>query len=244
VALALARYGAKVAVTARSRTEIGQVADEIRAASGEALAIAGDVAQYTDVQHVVHAATTHFGAIDMLVTSAGIVGPLNRLEATDPEQWMQTIQVNLMGTYYFMREVLPGMRERGYGRILNVGSGAAKRAGMWRAGAYSTSKLGLEMLTKSAAAEYEGTGVCIMNVRPGPVDTAMQVDLRTAPPEIAGQTQERFQKLHEEGKLTDPLHVGELLVAILMTEATGEIWDVREMPAELAAILEKAAITD
>jgi len=132
-----------------------------------------------------------------------------------------------------MREVLPAMKQRGWGRILNIGSGAAKGSAIARAGSYSASKAALEMLTKSLTSKTEGSGIMANNVRPGVVDTQMRHEIRSTPEESAGSvTYNRFHTMQQSGTLTDPLRVGEQIVAILFTDKHGEILDVREMPDE------------
>jgi NAD(P)-dependent dehydrogenase (short-subunit alcohol dehydrogenase family) len=242
IALALAKYGAKVAVMARSTDEIEQVANKIRERGGTALALTGDVANYTDVQRIVAKTETELGAIDILVNNAAIIYVGGYLEETNPETWLQTQQVNLVGAYYTLHATLPHMKAQGYGRIVNISSGAA-RSIIPRGSAYCVSKAGLETLTKIVAAETQDTDICVVSVYPGAVDTMMQAELRNIPVEQLGE--ELYTNVHKlkiEGKLGDPLHIGEQIVAVLMTDKTGEILDINEdeVQNELTTILAQA----
>jgi NAD(P)-dependent dehydrogenase (short-subunit alcohol dehydrogenase family) len=240
IALALAKYGAKVAVMARSTDEIEQVANEIRATGGTALALSGDVASYADVQRVVAQTTAELGAIDILVNNAAIIYVGGYLEETNPETWLQTQQVNLVGAYYTLHATLPHMKAQGYGRIVNISSGAAQGI-IPRGTAYCVSKAGLETLTKIVAAETQGTGVCVVSINPGEVDTMMQAQIRSLPLEQMGEgLYAYFHSLKAEGKLADPLHVGEQIVAVLMTDKTGETLYIGDIADEVTAILAQA----
>jgi 3-oxoacyl-[acyl-carrier protein] reductase len=240
IALALAKYGSKVAVIARSTNEVKQVANEIRAMGGMALALTGDVSNYADIQRIVAETETKLGAIDILVNNAAIVYVGGFIEETNPEIWLQTQQINLVGAYYTIHTVLAGMKAHGYGRILNISSGAA-RGIIPRGSAYCVSKAGLETLTKIVAAETQGTGVCVMSINPGEVDTMMQNQIRSLPLEQIGEgLYAHFQNLKTEGKLADPLHVGEQIVAVLMTDKTGEALYIGDIADEVAAILAQA----
>ena len=241
IALALAKYGAKVAVMARSTEEVEQVADEIRAAGGTALACSGDVSNYADVQRIITEITSKLGTVDILVNNAAMLYVGHLVEETDPESWAMSQQINVMGAYYLIHATLPAMKQRGYGRIINVTSGAAH--GIPRGTAYSVSKAALNTLSQTVAAETTDTGVCVVAVNPGEVDTMMQVQLRgMSEAQLGERLYKHFHSLKDEGRLTDPLHVGEQIAAIAMTDKTGEILVVSDpdVADELAAILAQA----
>lgn len=239
IALALAKYGAKVTVMARSTEEVEQVADEIRAMGGTALACSGDVSNYADVQRILTEITSKLGTVDILVNNAAILHVGHLVEETNPEAWAMSQQINLIGAYYLIHATLPAMKQRGYGRIINITSGAAH--GIPRGTAYSASKAALNTLSQTVAAETADTGVCVVAVNPGEVDTMMHVHLRSLPLEQVGEHfYNYFHNLKIENKLTDPLHVGEQIAAIVLTDKTGEILVVPEMADELATILAQA----
>jgi NAD(P)-dependent dehydrogenase (short-subunit alcohol dehydrogenase family) len=241
IALALAKYGAKVAVMARSSEEVEQVADEIRTMGGTALACSGDVSNYADVQRITTEVANTLGAVDILVNNAAVVYAGHFIEESNPEAWVMCQQINLIGAYYLIHATLPAMKQRGYGRIINVTSGAAY--GIPRGAAYSVSKAALNTLSQTVAAETTNTGVCVVAVNPGEVDTMMQFQLRgMSEAQLGERLYKHFHSLKDEGRLTDPLYVGEQIAAIVMTDKTGEILVVPDpdVADELAAILVQA----
>jgi NAD(P)-dependent dehydrogenase (short-subunit alcohol dehydrogenase family) len=187
IALAFAREGARVFVVARTGTEVERVAAEIRAARGEDAVARGedaaarndaaahavcDVADPQSVARAFAAAGEFFGrGADILVNNAGIAESTKFAETTD-EFWQHHLAVNLSGTFYCMRAALPSMVGRGWGRIVNVASIAAKTGAPYIA-AYSASKHGVLGLTRSVALEVASKGVTINAVCPGYVDTDM-----------------------------------------------------------------------
>jgi 3-oxoacyl-[acyl-carrier protein] reductase len=111
-----------------------------------------------------------FGVPSILINSAGIDGPNAHLDAYDPEAWKQVIDVNLNGTFYVNRVCVPGMKEQGYGRILNVASVAGKE-GNPNASAYSASKAAVIGLTKSLGKELAGYDIAVNCVTPAAART-------------------------------------------------------------------------
>lgn len=111
-----------------------------------------------------------FGVPSILINSAGISGPNAHLDAYDPDAWKQVIDVNLNGTFYVNRVCVPGMKEQGYGRILNVASVAGKE-GNPNASAYSASKAAVIALTKSLGKELAGHDIAVNCVTPAAART-------------------------------------------------------------------------
>ncbi|WP_411877868.1 SDR family NAD(P)-dependent oxidoreductase [Polaromonas sp. YR568] len=132
--------------------------------------VAVDVASHASVVEAVKQTVAHNPAIDALVNSAGITGPNVKLWDYPPEQWMQVQQVNLNGLFFCCREVVPHMRARNYGRIVNIASVAGKD-GNPNASAYSASKAAVIALTKSLGKELADTGVRVNCVTPAAVKT-------------------------------------------------------------------------
>jgi NAD(P)-dependent dehydrogenase (short-subunit alcohol dehydrogenase family) len=133
IALELTAAGARVAVAARTR---GQV--EETAAETGGIAIEADVSKRDDVERMVARAEAELGPLDLLVNNAGI-GPGRTAWELEPEEWWRILEVNVLGVYLCCRTVIPGMIERGGGRIVNVASGAAYLPGSTST-AYSASK--------------------------------------------------------------------------------------------------------
>jgi 3-hydroxybutyrate dehydrogenase len=171
VALDLARAGCDVAVAARTLGEVEAVAEQARALGVRAAALAADVRQAEAVQRLFAEARAALEGVDILVNGAG-VAPSALLHRTSEEQWRAAIETNLSGSFYCMREALPGMLERGWGRVVNVASIAGKTGYPYIA-AYAASKHGVLGLTKCAALEAADKGVTVNAVCPGYVDTPM-----------------------------------------------------------------------
>ena len=133
-----------------------------------------DVADAEQVERAVAAV----GPVDVLVNSAGIVGPNRPLWEVTGEEWRRTFQVNVDGTFHLCRAVVPGMVERGWGRIVNLASIAGKD-GNPNLSAYSASKAAVIALTKSLAKELATSGVIVNSVAPAVFETPMNAD--TAP---------------------------------------------------------------
>lgn len=171
VALHLARAGADVALAARTRSDVEACAAEVRALGVRAAALTADVARLDDVRALFAGARAALGGVDILVNGAG-VAPSALVHKTSDEQWRAAIETNLTGCFYTLREALPEMLARGWGRVVNVASIAGK-TGYPYIGAYAASKHGLLGLTKCAALETAQKGVTVNAVCPGYVDTPM-----------------------------------------------------------------------
>ncbi|MHB1847008.1 MAG: SDR family NAD(P)-dependent oxidoreductase [Deltaproteobacteria bacterium] len=174
VALALAAEGAKVALAARTESELAAVAGEIRARGGTALAVRCDVSLASEVEALFRAAERAHGPTSLLVNNAGVVRRRPLVELTEAD-WDLQLDVNLKGAYLCARAALSGeagMLARHKGRIVNVSS-ISGTLGTPTLTAYCASKWGLIGLTKALAEELRETGVSVMAILPGSVDTAM-----------------------------------------------------------------------
>jgi len=174
-ARAFVAAGAQVALLARSREAIADLAGELGEA--HALAIPCDVSRYWEVAAALDATAQAFGRVDVLVNNAGVIEPIAALDATDPEEWAKTVEINLTGVYHGIRAALPIMLDAGGGTILTVSSGAASTA-LEGWSAYCSAKAGAAMLTRCLDGEYRGRGIRAMGLSPGTVATDMQVAIR------------------------------------------------------------------
>ncbi|MFV5696077.1 3-ketoacyl-ACP reductase [Flavobacterium sp. LB3P122] len=176
IALALAKEGVNVILVARTQEEIDSVAAKARSLRVKALAITADVADMNSVNAAVAKALAEFGTIDILINNAGIAafGKFLELEPTD---WERIIQVNLMGTYYITRAVLPNMIERQMGDIINISS-TAGLSGNALTSAYSASKFAVLGLTESLMQEVRKHNIRVTALTPSTVATEMAKDLK------------------------------------------------------------------
>ena len=169
-----AANGANVALFARSKESLHTLAAEI---GNTALAIAGDVSCYGDVEAAVQACVDTFGGLDVLIGNAGAIEPISRMATADPDGWGQAIDVNLKGIFYGMRAALPVMQKAGGGSVLTVSSGAAHGpVEGWSH--YCSSKAGAAMLTSCLNNEEGESGIRAMGLSPGTVATQMQREIK------------------------------------------------------------------
>jgi 3-oxoacyl-[acyl-carrier protein] reductase len=172
IALGLADEGAAVTVVARSKSQLDTTVAEIETVGGQALAVAGDVTNRADVARAVASAQDRFGPLTILVNNAGVTGPFGPSWAADPDQWWDAQQVIVRGTLLFMNAVMPGMVDRGRGRVINV----ASLGGVWftpHLSCYGVAKAAQIRLSEYAAAEAKEHGVQVFSIEPGTVITAM-----------------------------------------------------------------------
>jgi 2-hydroxycyclohexanecarboxyl-CoA dehydrogenase len=169
VAEGLAEDGFQVVIVDLRLPEAEETATAIAEAGGVALAIEADVSDSDSVAAAVAQAEARFGHVDVLVNNAGW-DDLKPFLATDEAFWDRIIDINFKGPLRFIRLLLPGMLERGYGRIINIGSDAG-RVGSSLESVYSGAKGGLIAFTKTIARESARKGVTANVVCPGPTDT-------------------------------------------------------------------------
>jgi 3-oxoacyl-[acyl-carrier protein] reductase len=227
-AIALAGGGARVILLARSSRELDEVAHTIVESGGDALAIPTDVGDPSAVAETSQRIIGEAGGADILVNNAAVVWPLGPSVSLDSTQWAGAIAVNLVGAVSLTLALLPRMLERKWGRVVNVSSGiVAKPDGMIGGNAYTTSKAALEAHSINLAAELANTGVTVNVYRPGAVDTEMQAWIRRQSKERIGEgLHARFVESFEKGTLITPKESARSLVFNLMSDATGQIWNV------------------
>ncbi len=171
IALAFAREGADVSVTARSTEQIQQVAEEIESLGRQAVAIQCDVTQRTQVESMIEQSAKELGGIDILVNNVGGGEERTYVGQDNPDMWAKVIEVNLLSTYYVSRAALPHLKKNG-GSIINVGSGMGHQA---RAGnsSYNSAKAAVWMFTRCLALEVWQDNITVNELIPGPVYTEL-----------------------------------------------------------------------
>ena len=229
------RFSGKVALVTGGASGIGAavvrrlLAEGARVASLDlrngtvdgALTLAGDVALSADVEAAVAQTRAELGGVDVLVCSAGVPGAsLSTVDVSD-EEWRRVMGINADGVFFCNRAVIPGMVERGYGRIVNVASIAGKE-GNPMAGAYSASKAAVIAMTKAIGKDLARTGVIVNCVAPAVIET----------PILDGITEEHIGYMVERipmGRMGEPEEVAALICWLASDEcsfSTGATFDV------------------
>ncbi|HEY2921497.1 MAG TPA: SDR family NAD(P)-dependent oxidoreductase [Candidatus Binatia bacterium] len=184
IAAAYVQNGASVFICGRNVNDIEATLREIRQTDGVIDGIAGDVGRAQDVENIVGKTVQRFGAIDVLVNNASILGPREPIANYPLAAWNEVIRINLTGLFLITRAILPIMLERRSGSIINVTSGVGRR-GKARWGAYAVSKAGLENLTQVLADEVSQTGLRVNSVNPAATRTRMRAEAYPAEDPLA-----------------------------------------------------------
>ena len=172
IAMALADAGAAVAINYVARRDAADtLAQTVRARGAHAIAVRADVSAAAEVARMIAHVETDLGPIDVLVNNAGI-GNRHTIDELTEAEWDRTIAINLKSAFLCTQGVFRGMRERGWGRIVNITSGAARGAGGIGIH-YNASKAGMEGLTRGYAARLAGHGVTVNAVAPSLIVTEM-----------------------------------------------------------------------
>ena len=198
-ARALAEAGAAVVVAARAVEQIERTAAGLREAGHRAWAVACDVTRPEQVTALREAAEAHLGAVDVLVNNAGVAhsAPLKSISL---EEWNRLFAVNVTGTFLCTQAFVPGMLQRGWGRIVNVASIAGKMGAPYIS-AYAATKHAVIGFTRAVAAEVAARGVTVNAVCPGYVDTDMTAE---SVARIAGKTGIPAEQALEHIRRTSP----------------------------------------
>lgn len=175
VAIALAKEGVNLILVSRTKSDIDQLAEETAKLGVKTLALSADVSDINSINTAVEKAIAEFKSIDILINSAGIASFGKFLEL-EPEAWERIIQVNLLGTYYTTRAVIPNMIERQTGDIINISSTAGLN-GNALTSAYSASKFAVLGLTDSLMQEMRKHNIRVTALTPSTVATDMAKDL-------------------------------------------------------------------
>ena len=174
IARAYAAEGAMLGLAARTNAELQETAEELRAEfGGEVTTVVTDVRYREQVENAVSHTVARLGPIDVMVNNAGNTGEIGPLWNLDPERWANVITVHVLGTYYGCRAVIPGMLERGRGRIVNMsGVGGPNDT------SYDAAKTAIVNMTENLSVELGGTGITVNAISPGSIHTRMWEEVR------------------------------------------------------------------
>ena len=218
-AQALAERGARVAITARSADELEQTVAELAHQPGRVTAFVGDVTDPDAVTRIVAETEAHLGRISLLINNAAQFRAFGPIGVVDPALWWREIEINVHGPFLYSHAVLPSMRSRASGRIINVASGAGLGA-IPLASAYTVSKTALIRLSETLAQETIDAGIAVFAIHPGTVRTPMNAYVHDSP-DVAAQApqiQHWFRALYAEQQDT-PI---EQAVALVVRLAHGD----------------------
>ena len=223
VARALAEAGARVVVAARTAAEIEAVAAELGALGLDVQAVACDVSDPAAIDRLAVEAGRRLGRVDVLVNNAGISSSAP-VKSQSLEEWRRLFAVNVEGLFLVTRAFLPGMVERGWGRVVNVAS-IAGRTGAPYIAAYAATKHAVVGFTRSCAAEVAARGVTVNALCPGYVATPMtdrsveRIVARTG--RSADEARRLLLETNPQGRLIEPEEVAFLAVALCDERARG-----------------------
>jgi 3-oxoacyl-[acyl-carrier protein] reductase len=184
--------------------------------------VAFDVSDFKQVEAAVRRAESEVGLIDVLVNNAGILSN-NKVAETTPDEWHKVLSVNLDGAFYLSKLILPGMKARRWGRIVNTCSYAMKSGGVTAGTAYTVSKGALQALTFSLARECTAFGVTVNGIAPAHVRTPMVTE------QLTKEQQEKMIAMIPVGRFCEPeefAHCVRFFVSPLAGFITGEILDL------------------
>jgi 3-oxoacyl-[acyl-carrier protein] reductase len=199
-AIALAKEGVNLGLVARSSADLESLQSFLTSSYGIKVYIAtADVSNKTEVDQAVSTLTERLGSIDILINNAG-TAQFGTVVDMEPEQWERIIQVNLMGTYYVTRAVLPTMLQQSSGSIINIASTAGER-GFATGSAYCASKFAVMGLTESLLQEVRKSNIRVTALTPSTVNTELAIN--------AGL------KVGDEDRMMQPEDVAELVLAAL-----------------------------
>ncbi len=219
MAEALARSGAAVVLIARRAGRLAQAVRAIESAGGRAAAVVGDLCQRDRLVSLAVEARAPFGAPDIVVNAAGI-NPRQPAEAVTREDWAHTLELNLAVPFFFTREFIPSMRDKGWGRVINIASLQSVRAfpdGI----PYGASKGGLAQLTRAMAQAWSRAGIMCNALAPGFFPTELTAPVFSDPQRAAwaaGQT-----AVGRNGRLQDLYGVTIFLASPASDYITGQI---------------------
>jgi len=221
IALTFVREGAKIALVDVDQERLNALKDAIEKKAGVAIAVSCDISKSSETKQMVEQVQRAFGRIDILVNNAGIIRR-GTIETVTEEDWDRVIEVNLKGTFNCCKAVVEIMKQRGYGKIVNVSSIAGKMGDITSAPGYGPSKAAMDALTKTLARQLARYGINVNAVSPHAIETEMS----------AQWSDERRREIIASiplGRLGKPEEVAEAVLFLASDSAafiTGEILDV------------------
>ena len=207
-AACLAHEGAVVIVSDINESKAAGVAEEINNSGGRATPVKIDVTKEDEVASMVECAIDNYGTVSILVNNAGILYP-TRIDHVTKAEWDQVLDVNLNGTFLCSKAVLQTMKEKRYGRIVNMSSSAGRSVSTLGGIHYTAAKAGVLGLTRAMAKEVAPFGITVNAVCPGLIDTEM-VRVECTPERIKG-----YEESFPISRLGTPEEVAQLILFLV-----------------------------
>lgn len=177
IAKELASNNATVVICSRTKSELSQAVKELSKIK-KSYGVICDVSQFNDCKKLIRFAVSKTKRIDILINNAGIYGPAGLLETNDPEDWQRVLAVNVLGTVYCTKLVLPFMKKRKSGKIINLaGAGVGGTRSLPRFSGYYISKAAIAALTENLGAELEPFSIQVNAIAPGGVASDLNMNL-------------------------------------------------------------------
>ena len=231
IALALSAEGAKVAIAARTRSELGEVDSVIRSKGAESVPIEADLTRRSQPARLASVVRQRLGPVDILVNNAAIGGgpKFKSVADFDDDHWDLSLTLNLTAPYLLTKAVLPSMLERGWGRVITVASINSQRPS-YHGCAYAASKHGVLGFMRSLALEVAPYGVTANCICPGPVETAMLAKRIAYDSRRLGRSQEEhIQQMTPMGGILTPEDIAPMAVYLASEDAraiTGQAYNI------------------
>lgn len=230
LALELAHAGHCVYALARASNELDSIGSQLGEITPGSVSIECDLSNPTSIMDAAEVIIKQTDFIGGIVHNAGAIGPVKPMAGATTDAWSHNIQVNLIGVQDLTQRLYSLLGRTDRTRITAISSGASQRPiASWSA--YCVSKAGLDMWSRCLAEEGKSIQISSVSVAPGVVDTGMQLEIRSAPPEDFPSLQS-FIDLHENGNLSKSATVAKQLLGLVTShtmEQSGQRFDVREL---------------
>ena len=221
IAIAFSREGARLFLAARTERELSETVSACGTDDNTSHAVVTDVSDWNQVQHLISTAIQEAGQVDSLVNSAGIYGPIGPTSDIDISAWTQALEVNLFGSFYLCRSLIPHFIQRKQGKIILLGGGGAT-APLPNFSSYAASKAGVVRLADTLAEELKPYNIQINVIAPGLVDTRLQDEVLAAGSH-AGGLFDKIKQARETGAGAVSPEIAASLAVFLASPASGKL---------------------
>ena len=245
--------GASVVICARSSADLKNAENQLLADLGDdqqLLALLCDVSSTVEVDRMFQQLVDRFSTLDVVVSNAGIYGPLGPIDEVDWDEWLQAIAINLSGAAYVLRKSVIIMKPQGFGKIIQLSGGGATQPHPF-ANSYAASKAAIVRLAETIAEELKGMGIEINSIAPGALNTRLFEQILEAGPELVGRSfYDRTLKQKETGGagFDDAVDLAVFLASAASDGISGKlisaVWDKWvEFPSQIDALASSDVFT-